>query len=108
MANQIEQLADWMTSKAQQLNWTLDQCQGVTLKQVRSQLPAQHKAVINEILFLKAKGVMLRRVFQNQLESLRNNAGIWAAIKNMFPNATVSIENGRRKRIIIDVQGVTE
>lgn len=105
MANQVEQLADWMTVKAGQLGWSLDQCRGVTLKQVQSQLPAQHAGKVSEILFGKAKGLMLRRVFQNQLENLRDKPGIWTAIKNVFPDATISIENGRYKRIIIDVLG---
>jgi hypothetical protein len=105
MANQIEQLAAWMINRADQLGWTLQQCSQIKMEQLRSQLPAAYRQLLNETIFQKAKALLLHNRYKSQLQGLAANTNIRSAILAKFPNATFRITNGRRKRIIIDLLG---
>ena len=104
MASRILQLSQWMINKADQMGLTLDQCKALTREQIKKNLPEQYREHLTQVIFLKAKLMLIKHKYQQMLNELKENTNIRQEILNVFPNATFRI-NKLRKQIIISLEG---
>lgn len=103
MANQIQQLTDWMVNRANQQGLSITQFKAIKFQQVRNNLPAAYRDRLTQTVYLKAKRLALTRLFQEKLETLRDTITVRQAILAVFPEATFQVYPHKRQ-IIIEVQ----
>ena len=103
MANQIQQLTDWLVNRAHQQGLSITQFSDIKFQQVRKNLPANYRDRLTRILYLKAKRLALTQLFQDKMDELKNNTNVRQAILAVFPDATFKVYPNKRQ-IIIEVQ----
>lgn len=103
MASKVEQLATWMVNRAEQQGLTVTQCKNLTIEQVYANLPEQYKSQLRNIIFLKAKRMMIQTIVKQKLEALRDNTTIRQEVLNIFPDATFGVIFGVETKIVIKV-----
>ena len=103
MANQIQQLTDWLVNRAHQQGLSITQFNEIKFQQVRQNLPANYRNQLTRTLYLKAKRLALTQLFQDKMDELKTNTNIRQAILAVFPDATFKVYPNKRQ-IIIEVQ----
>ena len=102
MANRIEQLTDWLISRAQQQGLSIQQFKDITLGQVRNNLPVNYRDRLTQTIYLKAKRMALTGLFEQKLNELKDHTTVRQAILDVFPEATFRI-NAHKRQIMIEV-----
>jgi hypothetical protein len=103
MANQIQQLTDWLVNRAAQQGLSIQQFKDVTFSQVRKNLPVNTRDRLTRTLYAKAKRLALIELFKTKLDQLKNDTNIRQTILAVFPDATFRVYPHKRQ-IIIEVQ----
>jgi hypothetical protein len=104
MANQIEQLTNWLVNRAAQQGLSISQFRNLTMHQVRKNLPPAYRERLTETIFKKSHRLALLELFRDKLDQLKNDTTIRQAIISVFPDATFQV-NPRKRQIVIEVQG---
>lgn len=102
MANRVLQLAQWMKTKADSQSLTLNQRKALTLNDIYSALPEEYKERLTEIIFQKAKNLLIYHTYNDLFDQLKTGS-IKDDIIAIFPDASFTIQKGRHPKIIIEV-----
>ena len=102
MANRIEQLTDWMVSRAEQQGLSISQFKDIKFYQVRNNLPVNYRDRLTRTIYLKAKRLALTELFMQKLGELKDDTNVRQSILAVFPDATFQI-NAHKRQIIIKV-----
>lgn len=104
MQNAVKKLSEWMIDRAEQAELTLDQCKALTLHQVRKNLPVEYRSGLTQVIFQKAKSILVRSKYQSALDELKQNSNIRQEILSVFPDASFEV-NISKKKIVIYLEG---
>lgn len=102
MANQIQQLTDWLLTDSQSSGKSVKDLKDKPFSHAAKDFPKEIQKNLTEAVYLKSRRLASFRLLQEKLQSLIDNPKWTDTVKAAFPEATFRIQSGTR--IIIEVE----
>jgi len=103
MADNVQQLADWLMTDAKSKGKSIRELKDKSYKDSLKDIPQKTKKGLTETAYLKSRRLAERQMVREQLQSLVDDPQWTKKVTAVFPDASFRLENKGHHRMIIEV-----